>query len=82
MVGNNGGRLFGGHSFRVTGAQRLASLGVEIVKIMVMARWSGETVLRYIKEAPVDSLPEEVLALESRRDLVKNVGKLADGAEM
>ena len=81
ITGINGGRLYGGHSFRVTGAQKLASLGVEIIKIMVMARWAGETVLRYVKEAPVDNLPDEVLALEGRRDLLKTLGKLADGAE-
>ena len=45
-VAENGSRLFGGHSFRVAGAQRLTTIGVEIAKIMVMARWAGSTVLR------------------------------------
>ena len=54
---DNGGKLFGRHSFRVTGAQRLAALGVEVIKIMVSARWSGETVLRYVKDAPLENLP-------------------------
>jgi len=34
-VGANGSRLHGGHSFRVTGAQKLAAAGVEIIKIVV-----------------------------------------------
>ena len=37
----NGSRLLGGHSFRVTGAQQLAALGVDVIKIMVLARWAG-----------------------------------------
>ena len=34
-VGANGSRLHGGRSFRVTGAQKLAAAGVEIIKIVV-----------------------------------------------
>ena len=48
---------------------------------MVLARWSGETVLRYVKDAPLENLPSEVLALEGKRDLVKLISKCADGAE-
>jgi hypothetical protein len=72
----NGAKLLGGHSFRVTGAQRLAALGVEVVKIMVLARWAGETVLRYIRDAPLDNLPAEVRALEEKRNLFTALEKL------
>ena len=48
----------------------MAALGVEVIKIMILARWSGDTVLRYIKDAPLANLPNEVLALEGKRDLV------------
>jgi hypothetical protein len=65
----------------VTGAQRLASLGVDVIKIMVLARWAGDTVLRYIKDAPLDNPHEEVVALEGKRNLVKMVERMADGAE-
>ena len=67
---SNGSKAFGGHSFRVTGAQRLASLGVEVSKIMILARWAGDTVLRYIREAPLENLPAEVAALEEKRNLL------------
>jgi len=66
----------GGHSFRVTGAQRLASLGVDVAKIMVLARWAGESVLRYVREAPLDSLPAEVRALEERSGLLEALAGL------
>lgn len=76
IVQPNGARLLGGHSFRVTGAQQLASLGVEVVKIIVLARWAGESVLRYIRDAPLDNLPAEVKALEDKRSLLGALEKL------
>ena len=66
-VGANGSRLLGGHSFRVTGAQKLAAVGVEIIKIMVLARWSSEVVLRYVKDAPLVGLSEQVKTLEDKK---------------
>ena len=63
-VAETGSGLFRGHSFRVAGAQRLVTIGVEIDKIMVMARWAGSTVLRYVKKAPLANLSSEVMALE------------------
>ena len=76
IVQANGARLFGGHSFRVTGAQKLAALGVDVVKIMVLARWAGDTVLRYVREAPLGNLSAEVRALEEQRSLMTVVLEL------
>jgi hypothetical protein len=76
IVQPNGSRLLGGHSFRVTGAQQLASLGVDIIKIMVLARWAGESVLRYVRDAPLDNLPAEVKALEEKKSLLGALEKL------
>jgi hypothetical protein len=72
----NGSRLLGGHSFRVTGAQQLAALGVDVIKIMVLARWAGESVLRYVRDAPLDNLPDEVRALEEKKSLLGALEKL------
>ena len=80
-IGPFGARLYGGHSFRVTGAQRLAAAGVEIIKIMVLARWASEVVLRYVKDAPLVGLSEQVKTLEDKKDLAKLLEKAADGAE-
>ena len=68
-----GERLFGGHSFRVAGARRLAALGVEVAKIMVLARWASDAVLRYVREAPLEHLAAEVLELESQKRLVNTI---------
>jgi len=81
-VGANGSRLLGGHSFRVTGAQKLAAAGVEIIKIMVLARWSSEVVLRYVKDAPLVGLSEQVKTLEDKKDLARSLAKASDDADL
>ena len=70
VVGPSGARLYGGHSFRVTGAQKLSALGVDTTKIMVLARWAGESVLRYIRDAPLANLTAEVVELEAKRSVL------------
>ena len=49
-------RAFGGHSARVTGTQTFAALGIEINKVRLMARHSGEAIMRYVAEALLRSL--------------------------
>lgn len=71
-----GAQTIGGHSLRVTGAQRLAALGVDSVKIMVLARWAGPTILRYVREAPLQNLPREVRALEGRAEMDQMAAEL------
>ena len=61
-----GVRLFGGHSPRVTGAQALAAAGIEINKIRILARHSGETILRYVAEAPLKSLRSDLGLIAAR----------------
>ena len=51
-----GNRRFGGHTLRVTGAQLLAVHGLEVQKIRILARHSGDTILRYVAEAPLKTL--------------------------
>ena len=53
---DEGLRLFGGHSARVTGAQLFAALGIDVNKIRILARHSGETIMRYVQDAPLKSL--------------------------
>ena len=66
LFGPTGIRLFGGHSPRVTGAQALAAAGVEINKIRILARHSGETILRYVAEAPLKSLRSDLGIIAAR----------------
>ena len=48
-----GVRAFGGHTARVTGAQTFAAIGLEVNKVRLMARHSGETIMRYVADAPL-----------------------------
>ena len=50
--------IFGGHSLRVTGARLMAGMGISIVLIQLMARWSSEAVLRYVAEAPLQGMSD------------------------
>lgn len=52
----DGLRLFGGHSLRVTGAQALAACGIEISKLRILARHSGDAIMRYVADSPLASL--------------------------
>jgi hypothetical protein len=58
-------RLFGGHTPRVTGAQLLGALGIDINKIRLLARHSGEAIMRYVAEAPLKSLRKDLGLLEA-----------------
>ena len=52
----DGLRLFGVHTPRVTGAQTFVAMGIEVNKIRILARRSGDTILPYAAEAPLRSL--------------------------
>ncbi len=60
LLSTTGIRLFGGHSPRVTGAQLLAAAGVEISKVRILARHSGDAILRYVADAPLRSLRSDL----------------------
>ena len=44
---SSGGALYGGHSLRTGGAQTLAGLGVDPLRIQSMGRWRSSLVIRY-----------------------------------
>jgi hypothetical protein len=58
-----------GHLCRVTGAQHMAIMGLDIVLIRLMARWAGETVLRYIAEAPLGTITDAYKKLATGRSM-------------
>ena len=41
------GQMLGGHSMRTGGAQALAGLGVDPIRIQTMGRWKSDLVIRY-----------------------------------
>jgi hypothetical protein len=46
----------GEHVWRVSGARHLAALNLPRVMIKLLARWGGETIDRYIRDAPLRAL--------------------------
>ena len=53
LISDTGLRLFGGHTACVTGAQLCGAMGIEINKIRLLARHSGDAINRYVQEAPL-----------------------------
>ena len=56
LISPDGLRLFGGHTARVTAAQTFAVAGLEVNKIRILARHSGDTILRYVADASLHTL--------------------------
>ena len=73
LTDDQGQRRFGGHSLRVTGARHLASIGLEISLIQLMARWSSDVVLRYVAEAPLEQISRAYVHGRSDRQLSEQV---------
>ncbi len=72
-----GRRKFGGHSFRVTGAQRLAAMGIELMVIMCLARWGSGVILRYVQEAPLAKLTDKFRLLSDTGEKQGDLDKLS-----
>ena len=56
LVSDDGVSLYTGHTFRVSGAQRLAAMGIPEITLKLLARWASDVVLRYAREAPLVNL--------------------------
>ena len=60
MLTPSGARRSGGHTPRVMGTQALASHGVELGRLRILARHSGEAFFRYAADAPLAALQGDV----------------------
>jgi len=59
-------RLLGGHSARATGAKAYVSSGLDVNKVRILARHSGETILGYVGDAPVRDIASDLAAASSQ----------------
>ena len=66
-----GQRRFGKHSFRSMGAVYLSALGIELLKIQMLARWSSHIITHYTRLAPLKSITTDfkraILNAEAKR---------------
>ena len=49
----------GKHSFQSTGAVYLSSLGIELLKIQMLARWASPIITHYTRLAPLRSITND-----------------------
>ena len=63
LVDELGRRRFGGHTLRVSGARHLAGMGLELYKLALLARWASPIIMRYVAEAPMAGITEDVRRL-------------------
>ena len=60
LLSAEGRRLYGGHTPRVAGAQALAMAGIEVAKIRIMARHSGDQIFLYVADTPLKTLVSDL----------------------
>ena len=75
LVNDAGQRRYGKHSFRSTGAVYLSGLGIELLKIQMLARWASAIITHYTRLAPLRSITNDfkraVLAAEEKNKTSK-----------
>ena len=64
-VDDLGRDVVGEHVWRVSGARHLAALNLPRVMIKLLARWGGETIDRYIQDAPLRALTDTYKAVQA-----------------
>ena len=89
VIMQDGVYLIGGHTLRITGAQHLAGLGIEVYIIQLIGRWGSATVFRYVAEAPLVNITEEYKnrlmdkTIHDRcREMVHNLPAISDENEI
>ena len=73
LTSPSGGRRFGKHTWRATGAVYLSSLQLELFKIQLLARWSSPIILHYARSAPLVGMTAHVASLQSGTSLAKTL---------
>ena len=63
-----------GHTFRCTGAQYFARLGVDYYKIQLFCRWGSDTILKYLRDIPLEGSEDWLnQAMEGRHQSVEEI---------
>ena len=70
LYSKEGRRKYGKHSWRSTGAVFLAGIGVDLLKIQLMARWSSEVITHYSRLAPL-----KAITADFKRAVMERSGK-------
>ena len=76
LVTKTGVNRFGKHSWRSTGAVFLTSLGLELFRIQLLARWSSPVIMRYCRLAPLSSITDHVREHQATNSVAKFLASL------
>lgn len=78
----HGDKKITGHVCRVAGAKMLARLGLAVAAIMLMGRWGSDTVLRYLGDAPVESITRQYVERWHAESLDDKITQCAQGVNL
>ena len=56
----NGRWAMSGHTFRITGARMLSSMGLDLISIQLLGRWGSSAMLSYLAETPLTSMADRM----------------------
>jgi len=76
LLDDLGRKAFGGHSFRISGSRMLASMGLELYKIALLARWASNIIMRYVAETPLLTLSDDCRRLLGEADSARALDEL------
>lgn len=73
----DGRRAYGGHAFRVGGAQHLVRVGLGFRIILLLARWGSEIIMGYVRNAPLENLTSDYLSARASGGSTSGTSKMA-----
>ena len=75
----DGGEAITGHTLRVTGAQGLSRLGLDLYAIQLMGRWGSDAVRLYVRAVPLECAARRAASAAARmKDLAEVVESASD----
>ena len=76
VANSDGTERLSGHSLRVTGAQGLTRLGVDLWAVQLMGRWGSDKVKTYVREVQLERASEWATSAAKKEDLESLVDKV------
>lgn len=72
----DGHRQLGGHSLRLAGSRLLASAGLHLYQIELMARWKSPMILHYAQTAPLARITQDMSETVTKQNLAAQLDVL------
>ena len=72
-VSLDGSEVISGHSLRVTGAQGLSRLGLDLWAIQLLGRWGSDAVRIYVRAVPLEAAARQAARAARRRHDLEDV---------